>query len=88
MEMRVKLTEEEAYWLLHDLCVKVGFCLPPNVTQRIIKNPPTAIDWFSSVVYRAEGLDPALRSPLYEQVREQVAAAFQNHLDQRTDYSV
>ncbi len=44
--------------LLHELCVDLGFCLPPSSQQALINNPPLDIDEFTDAVIRAEGLDP------------------------------
>jgi hypothetical protein len=77
--MKVILTVGETEWLLYDLCVKLGFCLPPPLMQRIINNPPPTIDRFVSVIYKGEGLKPELKSALYKQVYDMVAKAFEKH---------
>lgn len=79
--MLVKLSEKEADELLNDLCIKLGFCLPPPAQRRIAKHPPSDLARFANVVYRAEGLDPGLDSNLYRALREQIARAFQKSLD-------
>ncbi|MDO7845975.1 hypothetical protein Q5H92_06380 [Hymenobacter sp. M29] len=79
--MKVLLTKEEVEKLLFNLCVKLGFCLPLVAQRRIINSPPTNVDRFADVVYKAEGLDPKLASPLYNQVHKMVAEAFQQHED-------
>ena len=78
-QMDILLSEKEVEWLLRDLCVKLGSCLPPAVQQRVINNPPTDVGRFTDVIYKAEGLDPELKNPLYQQVHEMVAKAFQQH---------
>jgi hypothetical protein len=63
--------------LLDDLCVKLGYCLPPDDKRRIVDNPPETIDAFTDAVVIAEGLDPVLMARDQRQaVRRMVADAF------------
>ena len=43
---------------LGDLCVRLGFCLPPLVIDAFKTDPPWGVDTFVDAVIRAEGLDP------------------------------
>jgi hypothetical protein len=85
--MNIRLSEHEASQLLSVLCIKLGFCLSPRLNSRLAKNPPPSAERFASAVYRAEGLDPILRSDVYKQVLSYVEEAFQRHIDQ-LDYNV
>ena len=63
--------------LLNDLCVRLGYCLPPDDQQRIISDPPTSVDAFTDAVVTAEGFDPVLMATEQrQQVRRMVAAEF------------
>jgi hypothetical protein len=63
--------------LLYELCVKLGFCLPPEETMKLVENPPEEVDAFVDAVIRAEGLDPTiLDSRVRRQVSELVAGHF------------
>jgi hypothetical protein len=63
--------------LLNDLCVRLGYCLPPDDQQRIVSDPPASVDAFTDAVVKAEGFDPVLMaSEQRRQVRRMVAAAF------------
>ena len=63
--------------LLDDLCVVLGYCLPPNDQLLIIADPPQTIDAFTDAVIVAEGLDPVLLDGAKRrEVRRMVAAAF------------
>lgn len=63
--------------LLEELCVRLGYCLPPGAQEAIVANPPSSVDAFTDVVIRAEGLDPVLMDTRgRQQVREVVARAF------------
>jgi hypothetical protein len=63
--------------LLDDLCVQLGYCLPPDDQARLISDPPASVDAFTDAVIRAEGLDPMLiASDQRQQVWRMVAAAF------------
>jgi hypothetical protein len=72
------LGEPEADRLLNDLCVKLGFCLPPADQLRITQHPPRDVRAFTDAVFLAEGLDVELADRhLYRQVRDMVAEAFE-----------
>ncbi|MFD7702901.1 hypothetical protein [Streptomyces caelestis] len=58
--------------LLHELCVDLGFCLPPHEQRRLREAPPADADGFTDAVFTAEGLDPGPRTPLWHQVRERI----------------
>jgi hypothetical protein len=73
----VSLTPREVYYLLGDLCVKLGFCLPPEVNEALVAQPPTDVDRFAEAVFRAEGFNPVTGDRhLYDEVRAVVAGAF------------
>lgn len=74
------LGPEEVRGLLSQLCVRLGFCLPPLELERMAAAPPTGIDEFTHAVFIAEGLDPiGSDRHLVNQVREMVAEAFVRH---------
>jgi hypothetical protein len=50
----------DAAKLLNDLCVRLGYCLPPDDPQRIITDPPTSVETFPDAVVIAEGFVPVL----------------------------
>lgn len=56
---------------LEELCVKLGYCLPPSEQQAILDNLPADADAFVDAVVAAEGRDPGLmtkqeRRPMVE----------------------
>jgi len=63
--------------LLQELCVKLGFCLPPKEIVRIEQNPETDIDAFTDDVIRSEGIDPINGISL--EFRRSVRAIVKNH---------
>ncbi|MFD2719996.1 hypothetical protein ACFST9_14825 [Hymenobacter monticola] len=78
------LSESEVAELLHCLCVRLGFCLPPPLQRRLIKNPPRSVEKFTNAVWKGEGFDLLFISDqkLYDAVRAMVGAAFQQHLSE------
>jgi hypothetical protein len=62
--------------LLHELCVDLGFCLPPEERVRLQDGPPRDVDAFTDAVFVAEGLDPRGDKRLRRQVREKVVRHF------------
>lgn len=60
--------------LLDQLCVDLGFCLPPDAQEELCESPGTDVDAFTDRVIVAEGLDPIyLDGHLRRQIRERVA---------------
>ena len=71
------LSKKQTRTLLELLCVRLGFCLPPDEVRRIVENPPEQVDGLTDTIFRAEGLDPETADrTLYRDVRELVANAF------------
>jgi hypothetical protein len=64
--------------LLDELCVDLGFCLPPWEQTKLSNSPPPSIDAFADAVFLAEGLAPHLADKqLWKKVRAVVAKHFQ-----------
>lgn len=63
--------------LLGVLCVRLGFCLPPDDWNRLMAEPPPDVGDFTDRVFEAEGLDPERADlRLWRQVRDVVAEHF------------
>ncbi len=64
--------------LLEELCVELGFCLPPEAQARLVARPPLSVNAFTDAVLLAEGLDPQfVDKSLRRQVRDRVARHLQ-----------
>jgi hypothetical protein len=74
-----RLTHDEVIQLLGDLCIRLGFCLPPDEQQSLANTPPANIDQFTQAVFVAEGLGPVTSGDLYSAVRRHVTQAFFKH---------
>ena len=62
--------------LLDELCVDLGFCLPPADQANLRQAPPVDVDQFTDAVLVAEGLPPDGHKDLRSQVRERVECCF------------
>jgi hypothetical protein len=62
--------------LLDELCIGLGFCLPPQVCAQLKEKPPTNVAAFSEAIFRAEGLDSGASRRLSRQVRDVVSKHF------------
>jgi hypothetical protein len=72
------LRRKEVDALLADLCVRLGFCLAFDETERLRNHPPTSADAFTNAVYVAAGLSPVTADRgVYKQVLSAVTAVFQ-----------
>ena len=60
MEDEVDFREAVIEALLDELCVTLGFCLPPDEKAALRTGPPPGVDAFTEAVIRAEGMDPVL----------------------------
>ena len=58
--------------LLNELCIGLGFCLPPDEQRRLCESPPHDVDSFTDAVFLAEGMGDMSYTNLREQVREVV----------------
>jgi hypothetical protein len=71
--------------LVNELCVKLGFCLPPEAIERLVQHSPATVDAFTDDVLRREGMDPLTAdSHLRSQIRS-VVAKHMNEPDGRGD---
>ena len=74
----ITLTSGEIETLLGDLCVRLGFCLPPQEQDRLIDAPPSSARVFTDAVFMAEGMNPETADrQLYKQVLLTVESAFE-----------
>jgi len=67
--------------LLAELCVKLGFCLPPEEQARLEDSPPLGVDALTDAVFLAEGFDPQL---VDDEVRQQVRELVAKYLEEGT----
>jgi hypothetical protein len=82
--MDFRMPPEKVEALLYELCVVLGFCLPPNAKARLKSNPPANADDFADEVIRAEGMDPHADVPLHlhRDIRNRVAKHFKDAEDE------
>jgi hypothetical protein len=73
-----KTFESEVPWLLDELCVELGFCLPAAERDTLMNAPPRDVDAFTDAVFAAEGMDPSLH--------KQLRRAVHNKIEQRVGY--
>ena len=83
--MNFQLSPARVEALLYELCVVLGFCLPPDEQARLRESPPTEVDAFADAVIRAEGLDPYadIWPHLLRDVRARVAEHFRKAQDEQ-----
>ena len=83
--MSFQLSPNQVQALLSELCVVLGFCLPPIEQARLQASPPTEVDAFTDAVIRAEGLDRYADIPLHlrRDVRARVAEHFRKAEDEQ-----
>jgi hypothetical protein len=78
--MKKKMSDsKQVAYLLEELCVRLGFCLPPAVNRRLEGNPPEDVDEFTDLVFREEGLDP--HAPSNRRLRRQVLECVAKYFD-------
>ena len=75
--MDVMLTQHELDRLLTTLCVRNGFCLPPDAENKLRDVIPSGPVAFTDAVFTLEGLDHSTADRrLYRAIRAVVEAAF------------
>jgi len=76
------LSRQDTEKLLDELCVDLGFCLPPGEYRAIVDDPPESVPAFVDAVFAAEGMEPATADRhLWRQVRDVVADFFHGASD-------
>lgn len=83
--MKSQLSSQQIEVLLQELCVRLGFCLPPNRQAHLSESPPTEIDAFTDAVIHAEGLDPQSDMPI--RLRRDVRAIVAEHFRKAENHS-
>ncbi len=63
-------------WLIENLCVNLGFCLPTEAQAQLLEDTPSTAEEFATAVFSAEGIDPASEHRIYGQVVEFIEDAF------------
>ncbi|UQU66788.1 hypothetical protein COUCH_11190 [Couchioplanes caeruleus] len=58
--------------LLNELCIRLGFCLPPQSSRSLVESPPAGVDAFTDAVLEAEGMGDMSYTDIRRQVREVV----------------
>jgi hypothetical protein len=72
------LSEREVSFLLEELCVTYGCCVPPAAYDRLLATPPSDAESFALAVFRAEGVEPAPSNRrLYRQVLAHVERTYE-----------
>ena len=81
--MSFQLSPAQVEALLYELCVVLGFCLPPDEQARLRESPPTDVDAFADAVIRAEELDSDENIPIHlrRDMRSRVAEHFRKAED-------
>jgi hypothetical protein len=82
--MERRLSPRQVEFLLEELCVDLGFCLPPDANAQLMREPPTNVDAFTDAVIRAEGFEPHAGIPkkLHRDVRNRVTKYFEQAEDE------
>ena len=73
---RIDTLEKALEQLLNDLCVEMGFCLPPEKQRRIASQSQINAVEFASAVLSAEGLVPEYEKQLLRQISERFKDRF------------
>jgi hypothetical protein len=63
-------------FLLYDICVELGFCLPPAENARICATEFWDADGFTEEVFRVESMDPDEHLNLRRQIRQRFTDMF------------
>jgi hypothetical protein len=80
-----KTMPEALEFLLYDICVDLGFCLPPEDNARICAAAFWDAEAFTQEVFRVEGMDPAEHLTLKRQIHKRFSEMFgSNSVDHRS----
>jgi hypothetical protein len=60
--------ERKLRYVLYDLCVEWGYCIPPADGKRIAKSKEITAEQFAIEVLKAEGIEPSQESELVRKI--------------------
>ncbi|MEV0617875.1 hypothetical protein AB0I81_31445 [Nonomuraea sp. NPDC050404] len=64
---------DQVRWLLKELCVDLGFCLPAEEQERLLREASSmSVDAFTDALFTAGWMDPSLYKKLRRGVRDRV----------------
>lgn len=72
--------QREMQFLLEELCIELGFCLPPDDQERIVATEMWDADSFVAEVFRCEKMNP----DEFRQLRREVGRKFEDHFGEAT----
>lgn len=77
--------EREINYLLYDLCVNWGFCIPLNIAEEISKKSYWVAVEFANEVISAEGMNPEYEKKWVEKISDKFRERFgDEEIDQRS----
>ena len=77
--------EREINYLLYDLCVKWGFCIPPKNAEEISHKAQFSAIEFANEVISAEGMNPEYEQQWVKKISERFRERFgEEEINQKT----
>ncbi|MVF14718.1 hypothetical protein FT643_21505 [Ketobacter sp. MCCC 1A13808] len=73
--------ESEIRCFLDQICVDLGFCLPPNDVDLLASRNQYIADEFVREIFKVEGLNPDLELKLFRQVKRRFTDKYGNELN-------
>jgi len=68
--------EKEIRKFLDEICVELGFCLPPQQIEDLASIDVYEVDEFIRAVFIAEGIDPSMNLHLFRQLKKRFTDRF------------
>ncbi len=76
IEKKISSMERDLDCLLGDLCVQLGFCIPPNIAEAISKSSMLNSIEFAHMVLEAEGMNPEYEKSWVKKIAGQFRERF------------
>ena len=74
--------ENEIKSLLDELCIELGFCLPPEAIDKITSKRRFEADQFTREVILAEGMNPELEKQHFKSIKRKFTERYGNEYSQ------
>lgn len=76
VDKNIPTLERKFHYLLHELCVDLGFCLPPDDWERIARLKQISANEFAAEVLRAESMNPEYEQKWVREISERFVSHF------------